>query len=149
MCYPQLFTDYVRVSTHDGGAWLTSSVAQKRSRSTAPVFTLKNFLLTILFRIVSEGVATMVGTIERFEVISRGVLELAVQPSNGASSQPQPSPAQPTCVPTTDVLQPSENIPRTKHHSASSTFYRLLKPHAAHLCSASVASHRIVPRTIY
>jgi hypothetical protein len=38
----------------------------------------------------------MVGTMERFEVIGRGVLEMALQPSNsqpsnGASSQPQPS----------------------------------------------------------
>jgi hypothetical protein len=33
----------------------------------------------------------MVGTIERFKVIGRGVLELAVQPSNGALSQPQAS----------------------------------------------------------
>ncbi|KAL5331265.1 hypothetical protein ACEPPN_000794 [Leptodophora sp. 'Broadleaf-Isolate-01'] len=45
---------------------------------------------------VDEGVATMVGTMERVEVIGRGVLEMALQqsnsqPPNGASSQPQAS----------------------------------------------------------
>ncbi|KAG9230595.1 hypothetical protein BJ875DRAFT_471780 [Amylocarpus encephaloides] len=63
------------------------------------IYVAVNALHTIAKQIkktVDEGVATMVGTMERFEVIGRGVLEMAVQPSNsqpstGASSQPQVS----------------------------------------------------------
>lgn len=64
--------------TYNRGAWLTLSIERKRLRSTAPVFILKNFSLIILSRTVSKGIVIMVGTIERFEVIGRGVLELAV-----------------------------------------------------------------------
>jgi hypothetical protein len=42
--------------------------------------------------------------------------------------------------PNHDILRPSENIPRTERHSACSTFYGLIKPHAALLRSTSVAS---------
>ncbi len=58
ICYPQFFQDHVSISTHKGGAWLTSSVEQKRSRSTTPVCIQRNFSLIILSRTVSEGVAT-------------------------------------------------------------------------------------------
>jgi hypothetical protein len=57
----------------------------------------------------------MVGTMERFEVIGRGVLELAVQPlnsqpSNGASSQPQPSnPPQPPMFSNPQKTYPGPN----------------------------------------
>jgi hypothetical protein len=63
---------------YNRGAWLTSSIERKRLRSIAFIFISKNFSLIILFRIINKGVITMVGIIKRFEVISKGVLELVV-----------------------------------------------------------------------